>query len=105
VAELRARVSEAVAGHDLPTAARGYLELKALDPAQVLSRQAQLDVANQFAQEQRFGEAAEAYETFLRHYPKYEQTEQVELMLGIVLNRFLTSRPAPASTCSGPRPS
>ena len=95
VAEIRARASEAVSGHDLPAAAKAYLELKALDPGQVLSRQAQLDVANQLAQEQRFSEAAEAYETFLRHYPKYEQTEQVELMLGIVLNRFL-NQPARA---------
>lgn len=95
ILELRARISDAISAHDLPAAARGYVELKVLDPQQVLSRQAQLDVANQLAQEQRYPQAAEAYEMFLRHYPKYEQVEQVELMLGVVLNRFL-NQPARA---------
>lgn len=95
ILNLRSRISDAISSHDLPAAARMYGELKSIDPAQVLTRQAQLDVANQLAQEQRFAQAAEAYETFLRHYPKYEQVEQVELMLGVVLNRFL-NQPARA---------
>ncbi|QOV89683.1 rhomboid family intramembrane serine protease [Humisphaera borealis] len=95
ILNLRARIIDAVANHDLPAAARGYIELKLLDPQQVLSRQAQLDVANQLAQQQNFEHAAEAYEAFLRSYPKYEQVEQVELMLGVVLNRFL-NKPARA---------
>jgi len=95
ILELRARITDLISGHDLPAAARLYAELKTMDPQQVLSRQAQLDIANQLAQEQRFAQAAEAYETFLKHYPKYEQLEQVELMLGVVLNRFL-NQPARA---------
>lgn len=89
--EIRARISEAITGHELPKAVNLYVELKNLDPKQVLSRQAQLDVANQLAAEQRYAQASEAYETFLLHYPKYEQVEQLELMLGLIQVRFLNT--------------
>ena len=62
---------------------------RTIDPAQVLSRQAQLDVANQLNAQQMYGEAADAYEAFLRTYPKFEQIEQVELMLGLIYARYL----------------
>jgi len=55
----------------------------------VLSRQAQLDVANHLAGQQKFPEAADAYERFIVAYPKYEQMEQVQLMLAIVYARYL----------------
>jgi membrane associated rhomboid family serine protease len=87
--EIRAEVSEAIAHHNLPHAAYLFLELKKLDPSQVLSRQAQLDVANQLASQQFFPQAAEAYEQFLTHYPNFEQIEQVELMLGVIYARYL----------------
>jgi membrane associated rhomboid family serine protease len=87
--EMRAEISEAIAHHNLPHAAYLFLELKKLDPTQVLSRQAQLDVANQLASQQLFAEAAEAYERFLSHYPNFEQIEQVELMLGVIYARYL----------------
>jgi tetratricopeptide (TPR) repeat protein len=89
VSELRAAVSEAVARHDMNTALQRFTELRAVDPRQVLARQAQLDVANHLAGTQRYAEAAEAYEAFLQAYPKYEQIEQVQLMLGIVYSRYL----------------
>lgn len=85
----RGAVSEALATHDLDRAAAMYLELKTLDPQQVLSRQQQLDVANHLAARQDYAQAAEAYESFLRQYPKYEQIQQVELMLGIIYSRYL----------------
>ena len=88
-ADLRAQISEALARHDSDTAAQRFLELRAADPKQVLSRQAQLDVANHLAGQQRYKEAAEAYEQFLQHYPKYDQVEQVQLMLGIIYARYL----------------
>jgi outer membrane protein assembly factor BamD (BamD/ComL family) len=55
----------------------------------VLSRQAQLDVANQLNAQQLYPQAADAYEAFLRAYPKFEQIEQVELMLGLIYARYL----------------
>lgn len=95
ILELRAKISLAISTHDLPAASNFYLELKGLDPQQILSRQQQLDVANQLASEQRYVEAVEAYELFLRHYPKYEQLAQLELMLGVILARYV-KKPAQA---------
>jgi membrane associated rhomboid family serine protease len=92
IKELRAQVHEAIAHHNLPHAAIVYLELKSVDPNQVLSRQAQLDVANQLASQQFFAEAADAYEQFLRHYPNFAQIEHVELMLGLICARYLGRR-------------
>jgi TolA-binding protein len=89
VAALRAAVSEALAKHDMDAAVQRFTELRQLDPRQVLSRQAQLDVANHLAGMQRYADAAAAYEQFLQTYPKYDQVEQVQLMLGIVYARYL----------------
>jgi membrane associated rhomboid family serine protease len=89
ILEMRAEISEAIAHHNVQHAAILFLELKKLDPAQVLSRQAQLDVSNQLASQQFYPQAAEAYEQFLRHYPNFEQIEQVELMLGVIYARYL----------------
>ena len=74
----------------MDAATRMFLELRGLDPKQVLSRQAQLDVATHLAGQQRFADAAEAYEQFLTHYPKYDQIEQVQLMLGLIYARYLS---------------
>jgi membrane associated rhomboid family serine protease len=88
--EMRAEISEAIAHHDIPLAATRYLDLRRFDPEQVLSRQAQLDVANQLSAQQLYSEAADAYETFLKAYPKFEQVEQIELMLGLIYARYLS---------------
>ena len=89
ITELRAEITEAIADHDLQQAVNLYLQLHKIDPEQVLARQAQLDIANQLNAEQHYAEAAEAYEAFLRTYPKFEQIEQVELMLGLIYARYL----------------
>jgi membrane associated rhomboid family serine protease len=92
IKELRAQVHEAIAHHNLPHAAILYIELKTIDPDQVLSRQAQLDVANQLASQQFHIQAADAYEQFLRHYPNFGQIEHVELMLGLICARYLNRK-------------
>jgi membrane associated rhomboid family serine protease len=89
VMEIRSQINQAISDHDLPTAADLYQALIQLDPNQVLARTAQLDMANFLASQQRYEEAAAAYERFARFYPKYEQIEQVHLMLGIVYGRYL----------------
>jgi outer membrane protein assembly factor BamD (BamD/ComL family) len=89
IQEMRAEIVEAVAHHNLPHAAMRFLDLKKLDPNQVLSRQAQLDVANQLASQQFYIEAADAYEGFLRCYPKYEALGHVQLILGLIYSRYL----------------
>jgi membrane associated rhomboid family serine protease len=89
IQDLRAQISEAIAHHKMEEAAKRYLELRAIDPNQVLARQSQLDVANQLFAQQIYPAAADAYELFLRQYPKAEQVDQVQLMLGIVYARYL----------------
>jgi len=89
IMRMRAAISDALARHDTAAAAQLYLELKQIDPQQVLSKQAQLDVANTLAGEQLYPQAAEAYELLLRNYPKAERIEQVELMLGLIYARYL----------------
>ncbi len=86
---LRGAILEAIGRHDLPNAASLYLQLKQVDPQQAMPRQAQLDIANQLAGEQQYPQAAEAYETLMRVYPKIEQIEQYELMLGLIYARYL----------------
>jgi tetratricopeptide (TPR) repeat protein len=87
--DLRGQISQAIDKNDYVRAADVYLQLRQVDPEQVLARQAQLDVASQLASQQLYPQAAEAYELFLRHYKNFEQIEQVELMLGLIYARYL----------------
>jgi tetratricopeptide (TPR) repeat protein len=93
ITELRMSIANAIGSHEMERAVKLYLELKELDPSQVLARQAQLDIANQLAGQQLYLQAAEAYEQFLKTYPKFEQIEQVELMLGLIYARYLAQYP------------
>lgn len=95
--DIRAQISEAMAHDKMDDAVRLYLELRAIDPRQVLSRQAQLDIANQLFSTGVHGAAADAYENFIQAYPRYEQIEQVHLMLGLLYARYL-NRPDRART-------
>lgn len=93
ISELRMSIVNAINAHEGERAVKLYMELKAIDQSQVLSRQAQLDIANQLAGQQMYLEAAEAYELFIKTYPKFEQMEQVELMLGLIYARYLHQYP------------
>jgi membrane associated rhomboid family serine protease len=90
---LRGQIADAITNHNLPHAAQLYLQLKQLDPHQVLSRQAQLDVANQLTSQQQYAEAADAYEQFLRCFPNYDAIEQAQLILGVIYARYLHNYP------------
>ena len=87
--QLRGGIAEACSRHDLAEAGRLYLQLRQLDGEAVLSRQHQLDVANQFMASQQHAEAAEAYELFLKHYTTFEHAADVYLMLGVLYGRYL----------------
>jgi outer membrane protein assembly factor BamD (BamD/ComL family) len=89
IQEIRATISESVAQQRLADAARTYLELRAIDPNQVMSKQAQLDIANQLFSDGLHPAAAEAYELFLRTYPKADQIQNVQLILAILYARYL----------------
>lgn len=92
IEELRSEISRRILERNLPAAAESYLELMEIDSEQILPRQHLLDIANQFAGDNRAKEAAQAYEKFLTHYSSYEYAEQVELMLGILYSRHLDQR-------------
>jgi membrane associated rhomboid family serine protease len=89
IQDLRARISEEIAHNQIEQAVKLYYELRAIDPQQVLSRQNQLDVANQLFAQDAHSAAADAYEGFLRFYPKYDQIAHVQLMLGLLYARYL----------------
>lgn len=89
IAALRGQISDALGRRDPAAAAELYVQLKLLDPAQVMARQAQLDIATQLHLEARYPQAAEAYESLLKTYPTLERSEQVELMVGLIYARYL----------------
>ena len=86
---IRAQISDALQRRDVTAAADLYIELKAIDPQQVMSRQGQLDIATQFHHDGRHAQAAEAYEQLLKTFPNVERSEQVELMVGLIYARYL----------------
>jgi outer membrane protein assembly factor BamD (BamD/ComL family) len=89
VIRLREEITEFISQRNLHAAAELYLELISIEGAPALPRQQLLDIANQLASEGRHDLAATAYEKFLAHYANYEYVEQVELMLGLILSRYL----------------
>jgi membrane associated rhomboid family serine protease len=89
IQDLKADIGELIAEHNIKAAARKYVDLHDIDSRQVLSRQNQLDVANQLYSDGQYPIAARAYELFIQHYPKYENLEHVRLMLGMLYGRYL----------------
>ncbi len=86
---LRREIAVACSRHDMPTAAAKYLQLVQIADDAVLSRQNQLDVANQLMADEQHPAAADAYERFLKHYRNYEHTADIQLMLGLLYGRYL----------------
>lgn len=89
IQDLRAGINEAIAHNRIDDAARQYLQLLAIDADQVLSRQNQLDLANYLYSHGKHGDAAKAYELYLKQYSRGESVEQVQLMLGLIYARYL----------------
>jgi membrane associated rhomboid family serine protease len=87
--ELRRDIGESVRQHDLRAATDKYLQLIQLADEAVLPRDHQLDVANQLMADERYPQAADAYERFLKHYPRYENLGDIYLMLGLLYGRYL----------------
>ena len=73
----------------MPEAVRKFMELRAIDPQQVLPRQTQLDIASQLFADAQHHAAADAYEGYLRFYPRGDSVENVHLILGIIYGRYL----------------
>lgn len=86
---LRKDITDACAAHDIPRAAELYLKLDDAAENPVLPLQQQLDVANQLMSARRYTAAAQAYERFIAHFPRYEFTGDIHLMLGLLYGRYL----------------
>ena len=91
IMELRSRISGSMNNRNAAQAAAEYLKLLEIDASQVLPLQLQLDIANQLMSETKWQPSADAYQKFLSQYSSYEHAEQVHLMLGLLLGRYLES--------------
>ncbi|MGH7179122.1 MAG: rhomboid family intramembrane serine protease, partial [Tepidisphaeraceae bacterium] len=89
IQDLRAEISEAIAHSRLDEAVRLFMELRAIDPAQVLSRTNQMDIANRLYELEQHAAAADAYEGLIRFYPRSDRIEHVQLLLGVLCARYL----------------
>lgn len=89
VADLRARISEALNNRDRVTGAELYQELLEHDPSQALPREQQLEVAYQLYAMGRMPQAAAAYERYVQAYPAAADVANVRLLLGIIFARDL----------------
>lgn len=89
VMDLRNEVVMHINQRNLPQAAKLYIDLAQLEEDNVMPERHQLDIANQLMSDGNFEQSALAYEKFLNHYSKYEFTEQVQLMLGVLYSRYL----------------
>ncbi len=87
--QLRREISRDCAAHNLADAAEKYLQLVQIADDAVLSKQNQLDVANQLMAAEQNPAAADAYERLLKHYPNYEHAPDIYLMLGLLYGRYL----------------
>ncbi|MBK8269532.1 MAG: rhomboid family intramembrane serine protease [Planctomycetes bacterium] len=87
--KMRAAVAELIAKGDFAGAVNAYDALMARDPAQVLSRQNILAIANQLMTAGQYPQAAVAYEKYLKTYPKDGESPRIKLMLGIIYAKYL----------------
>ena len=87
---LRAEIARLLRVHETAEATARYLELRAVDPTQVLPAQDQVDVASQLMATQQYAQAAAAYEDYLRVYPTsgVGQQDQIMLILGLIYARY-----------------
>ncbi len=88
VMKLRDEITVLIREHKVAEAAGKYRELRAVDGRQILTAQDQLDVANALMAEGQYGDAAAAYEDYLRAYPKRPQEEQIVLVLALIYLRY-----------------
>jgi membrane associated rhomboid family serine protease len=89
IAELRQQIGPAMSHRDMDAVKRIYDELLELDPQQYLSREVQLELSNYLLSQNRYEEAAAAYESLLSHFPRLPDAEQIRLLLGVIYARYL----------------
>ncbi len=87
---LRTQVSEALSRQDRPAALKAYRALTAQhEEAAVFNRDQQVEIGNALFAEEDYAQAAMAYRAYLARYPTAPRIEQVQLILGLILTRYL----------------
>lgn len=87
---LRTAVIDALSRGDRPAALEAYRQLLLKHAgAAALGREQQLAVANALFAEGDHARAAEAYRIYLKQYPTAGKPEQVQLLLGLILTRYV----------------
>jgi membrane associated rhomboid family serine protease len=89
IGDLRSRIADLLDSGDISGAAELYGQLIAIDPGQCLSARHQLLVARECYAQQKFPQAAAAFERYLSCYPDGFETEEIRLLLGIIYARDL----------------
>ncbi|MAE60055.1 MAG: hypothetical protein CMJ49_01735 [Planctomycetaceae bacterium] len=89
VMRFRGAINRALTERQDARAVEQFAELMELDPKQVLSHQAQLDLANHAMSINRHDVAAQAYEGYLQHYPNADDIVQIRLILALIYARYL----------------
>ena len=87
--QLRRDIAATTRRGDAAAAVDLYTQIIQVNPDVVLPRQQQLDIANHLMSDERYAEAAEAYERFRRHFRSYNHMPDVQLMLGMIYGRYL----------------
>lgn len=88
--QLREDIVDRLSQRDVDEALALHERLMRMDADQVLPRQHQLEIANYLARQQRYVEAAKAYEGYLSAYPSAADSGQVRLFAGMIYGRYLS---------------
>jgi len=89
IMDVRAQIASAATGGQLADAANLYLQLLKLDDQQVMGMQLQHDLANQLMAQKQYESAATAYERLLEVYIRFNERQQVQLILALICTRYL----------------
>lgn len=89
LAELRGRVSQAIAKHEMDEAVAAYRTMRDAFPGEVLSESNQLELGNHLFAQGEHELAAEVWQRLLETYPARDTHGQVRLMLGLTYVRYL----------------
>lgn len=91
IAELRAKIYDALTTPERHLEAIDHYEqLMMINADQCLPLQQQLDMARLLYSQNKFPQAAGAFEKYLKHYPKARENDEARLLVGIIYARDLS---------------
>jgi membrane associated rhomboid family serine protease len=89
IADMRSRISQSADANDMAEAVRLYENLIIAEPNQCMPENHQLQIARHLYGEEKFSEAAKAFERFAEAYPRSVEVGNVVFLLGIIYARDL----------------